>query len=136
MLAFRTALLWLSFALLIIQLFVDVQVGITGGIAFRLAPSALLLIWFLTSLFDRSRLSINHKEIPALAVKAFRILRPLSSITIISGAVFKLLHLAGGNLLLYAGIFLMAVYSTLLFIYARETGKYDPDILEDRDNNE
>lgn len=136
MLGFRTLLLWLAFILIILQQFVDVQTGIAVGMAYRLTPSALLLLWFIISLIDRNKYVINTRRIPAFVSGAFRLLRPLSSITIISGAIFKLLHLPGGNLLLFAGIFLMSFYSTLLYFYARETGRYNPNILDDDENTD
>lgn len=133
MLQFRTILLWLAFVLLILQYFVDIRFSIALGIAFRLTPSALLLLWFLLALFFREKLKIDPANTPRPVLMLFRILRPLSSASIVAGAIFKLLHLPYGNLLLITGIGFMATYSTLLSVFAYEKPADHPDIIDDAD---
>lgn len=132
MLFFRTILLWLAFLLLLIQNFIEFDLdNIYLGIVYRLLPTGLLLLWFGLSVFFREKLKINLAETPGFAVISIRILRPLASIFIVSGALFKILHWPYGNYMLIAGIGFMAVYSTFLSIYSFTGSDQNPEIIDD-----
>lgn len=131
MLHFRTILLWLAFMLLLLQYFIDFRYNINLGIAFRLAPSALLILWFILSLFFKENLKISPEETPKSVLTLLNLLRPLASICIILGAIFKLTALPNGNIMLLAGIGFMALYSSLLSVFAFEKNQKYDDILDD-----
>lgn len=133
MLHFRTILLWLAFLLLVLQHVIDFNSDITLGIIFRLTPSGILLLWFLLSLFFREKLKIQKLNTPAWVFKLLNILRPLASMSIVLGAMFKIMHWPFGNLMLIAGIACMAVYSTILSRFAYVRPEHDPDIIDDLD---
>lgn len=133
MIHFRTLLLWISFGLLILLNFYSFDENIKIGIFIRLIPSGFLLLWFLLSIFVKEKLKINAGDLPKYTIWAFKILRPAASISIVTGAVFKLLHLYFGNGFLIIGIGLMAVYSTLLSIYAVDKQDKPTDIVDDVD---
>lgn len=133
MLHFRTILLWLAFVLLVLQQFIDFNSDITLGIIFRLTPSAVLLLWFLLSLFFREKLKIQKLNTPQWVFKLLNILRPMASMSIVTGAMFKIMHWPLGNLMLIAGIAFMAVYSTILSRFAYIRPEQDPDIIDDLD---
>lgn len=131
MLLFRTILLWLSFSLLILQYFIDVHEVIPGFI-FRLLPSGLLLLWFLLTVLVREKIKIQQHQSKFL-VNLFHIMRPLASISIVLGAILKIMHWPYGNPLLIAGIGFMAIYSTILCKIAIPKDDYNPDVLDDMD---
>jgi hypothetical protein len=130
MLHFRTILLWLAFVLLISQYFITFE-HYTFAIIFRLVPSGILLLWFFLSVFIKDRIKINPKNISRFNLLLIQVLRPLASITIVLGAIFKILHWPYGNLLLIIGIGFMALYSSILSrIYIRKDD-YNPEIVDD-----
>ena len=131
MLHFRTLLLFLAFVLLLIQQFVlfdDIW-----GIAFRLIPSALLIIWFLVSIFNPKKYSIDSEKVSKKIVISIRILRPLASLLIVIGAIFKLMHWTNGNYRIIAGIGVLAVWSFLFSLVAFNQSEYNPEIIDDED---
>jgi hypothetical protein len=130
MLHFRTILLWLAFVLLVSQYFITFE-HYLFAIIFRLVPSGILLLWFFLSVFIKDRIKINPGNISKFNLLLIRVLRPLASMTIVLGAIFKISHWPYGNLLLITGIGFMALYSTLLSrIYIRKDD-YNPDIVDD-----
>jgi hypothetical protein len=133
MLHFRTILLWLAFLLLILQHFIFFN-DITIGLIFRLIPSGILLLWFLLSVFIKENLKIKTSGLSKTLLFFIRILRPAASITIVLGALFKILHWPFGNLMLISGIGFMAVYSTILSKVSIRSEEYNPDILDDFDD--
>ncbi len=133
MLYFRTILLWLAFLLFIIQDFIEFN-NISAGLFFRLIPSGFLLLWFLLSIFIKENLRIESRKLSKGMILSLRILRPSASLSIILGAIFKILHYPFSNFLLIAGIGLMALYSTLLCFIAIHKEDYNPDILDDLDD--
>lgn len=130
MLHFRTILLWLAFIGLVLQYFIDIQINITAAIVFRLAPSALLILWFILSVLFKEHLKIRPEDTPALVLKLMGLLRPLASICVVLGALFKLSGLLNGNFMLLSGIGLMALYSTLLSLYAYDHSVQRDDIID------
>jgi hypothetical protein len=131
MLQFRTILLWLAFILLILQYFITIDSSIYLGILFRLAPSGLLLLWFALSVLIKDKLRINGNETPRFIIFLIKFLRPLASICIVIGALFKILHWPYGNILLIAGIGVMAIYSSVLSRYSYSKIEQNPDIIDD-----
>lgn len=131
MLLFRTILLWLSFILLISQYFIDIR-EIIPGFIFRLLPSGLLLLWFLLTVLVKEKIRIRPSQSKFL-LNVFHIMRPLASISIVLGAILKILHWPFGNPMLIAGIGFMAIYSSILCKIAIPRDDYNPDVLDDMD---
>lgn len=131
MLWFRTILLWLSFVLLISQYFIDVR-AIIPGFIFRMLPSGLLLLWFLLTVLVKEKVRIQPGQSKFL-VTLFHFMRPMASISIVLGAILKILHWPFGNPMLIAGIGFMAIYSTILCKIAIPRDDYNPDVLDDMD---
>lgn len=136
MLHFRTILLWLAFIMLVLQYFVEIRSSITLGIIFRLLPSAILLFWFLLSLFFKVKLKIQVQSTPAWVITLLNILRPMASISIVIGALFKIMHWPFGNIMLIMGIAFMAVYSTILSRFAETGSSQNPDIIDDMNDQD
>ncbi len=130
MLKFRTILLWLAFLLLLAQYFIDIK-NIRLGLIFRLTPSALLLLWFLLSVLIRIRVKIRMENISRPYVIMIKVFRPVASISIVLGALLKIMHWPFGNSMLVTGIGCMAVYSTIISHFATAKEAYDPDIIDD-----
>ncbi len=128
---FRTILLWLAFLLLIVQLFWDYSGNLYLAMLFRLIPSAVLVLWFVFSIFFAQKESIKIDTLPLSKKRQIKLTRVVASFVIITGAVFKLMHWAGGNLLLVSGIGCMAIYSTLITIYGHITSNEQNDIIDD-----
>ncbi len=136
MLHFRTILLWLAFIMLVLQYFIEVRSSITLGIIFRLLPSAILLFWFLLSLFFKVKLKIQVQSTPSWVITLLNILRPMASISIVIGALFKIMHWPFGNMMLIMGIAFMAVYSTILSRFAETGSSQNPDIIDDMNDQD
>lgn len=135
MLHFRTILLFLAFILLVIQGFVYFD-NLRLGIFFRLIPTALLLVWFVSSIFGPKKYTIQLNHSNRKLVSAIKILRPLASLTIIIGAILKILHVSYGNYFLTAGIGLLAFWSLLFSLVAISKDEYNPEIIDDIDPEE
>jgi hypothetical protein len=131
MLAFRTILLWLAFIVLLLQVFISFDDNLILGIIFRLSPSAILLLWFLLSIFFKLNLKIDNELTPNWVIKTISILRPLASLSIVCGAIFKIMHLQYGDLMLLLGIGFMAIYSSFLSAYSSHESGENPDIIDD-----
>jgi len=63
-----------------------------------------------------------------------KILRPAASISIVLGAMLKIMHWPFGNILLIAGIGFMAIYSTILSKISTQKEDYNPEIVDDVDD--
>jgi hypothetical protein len=133
MLLFRTILLWLAFFLLILQNFVIFN-NFTLGLIFRLVPTGILVLWFLLSIFIKDNMKLRPEKLKRHTVILINILRPAASLSIVLGAIFKIMHWPFGTFMLVSGIGFMAVYSTLLSIISKPRDEYNPDILDDSDD--
>lgn len=130
MLHFRTILLFLAFILLLVQEFVLFD-NLRLGIVFRLIPSALLIIWFMVSILSPKKYGIDTNKINKYILTALRFLRPLASISIITGAILKIMHWQYGNYFLIAGIGVLAIWSFLFSLVAFNQAEYNPEIIDD-----
>ena len=133
MIHFRTILLWLAFLLLIAQNIIEIKTSFLFGFIFRMIPSAILLFWFILAIYFKENLKLNVHETPKLVFKLINILRPLANLSIVLGALFKIMHLPFGNLLLITGIGFMAIYSSILSRYSRNKPDNNSDIIDDID---
>jgi len=133
MLHFRTILLWLAFLLLLSQYFINFD-HFAFGLIFRLMPSGILLLWFLLSIFIKDKFKINMEKISTTLLFLIKILRPAASISIVLGAMLKIMHWPFGNILLIAGIGFMAIYSTILSKISTQKEDYNPEIVDDVDD--
>lgn len=131
MLHFRTILLWLAFFLIVLQQIWDYSDNLFLGIIYRLLPSAVLLLWFLVSIFFNETEKLRYDQLSVRIKNLLFILRPLASLTIVMGAVLKLLYWPFGHLALTIGIALMAVYSTIISLYGYSKSEEDNDIIDD-----
>ncbi len=131
MLHFRTILLWLAFFLIILQQVWDYSDNLYLGMIYRLLPSAVLLLWFLISIFFNETEKLRYDKLSLRIKKLLFILRPLASFTIVMGAIFKLLYWPFGNIALAIGIALMACYSTIISIYGYSKTDEPNDIIDD-----
>ena len=135
MLLFRTILLWLAFSLLILRYFISFN-DPHYDLWFMMLPSGILLLWFLLSFFIKEKVRVNLKNLSKIQRFSLLLLRPSASLAIIAGAVLKLLTLPYGNLLLVSGIGFMALYSTLLSLVSIPVDEYNPEIIDDTDEEE
>lgn len=134
MLHFRTTLLILAFVLLLLQNFVSLESDLVLALILRLAPTALLLLWFILTIFFRETLKIDPSQTPRIVMHLIRIIRPIAGLCIITGAIFKLMHWIGANMLLLNGIGAMAIYSLILSLYAKVSHAGNPDIIDDQED--
>jgi hypothetical protein len=133
MLHFRTILLWLAFVLLILQYFINFD-NFTLGLIFRLIPSGILVLWFLLSVFIKDQVKVRTRKLSKFTLLGIQVLRPAASISIVIGALFKILHFPFGNVLLVTGIGFMAIYSSILSMIYVQKDEYNPEILDDLDD--
>lgn len=131
MLHFRTILLWLAFFLIVLQQAWDYTDNLYLGMVYRLLPSAVLLLWFLLSIFFTETEKLRYDKLSNRLKKLLFLLRPLASFTIVLGAIFKLLNWPFGNVSLAIGIALMASYSTIISIYGYSKSDEPNDIIDD-----
>ncbi|MES2616240.1 MAG: hypothetical protein V4613_00060 [Bacteroidota bacterium] len=130
----RTVLLWLAFVLLIVLEFTFIR-DIKLGVLFRLSPTFLLLIWFVIYLLSAKRYQFG-KSVSLKTIQIVNFIRFIANITIVLGAIFKIMHWSGAQLLLVIGIGFLAVWSTLLSKLTIEKIDYNPDIIDDQDEDE
>lgn len=130
---FRTILLWLAFFLIALQQVWDFNGNYLLGMAYRLMPSAVLLLWFLLSIFFNESEKLKSDKLSNSIKKLIYILRPLASFTIVLGAILKIMHWPFGNIALAAGIGVMAIYSTVISIYGYRSSDEPTDIIDDLD---
>ncbi len=130
MLNFRTLLLSLAFIFLVGQEFIFFN-NSSIGLAFRLIPTALLIVWFVLSIFGPQKYKIQVTLSNKRIILALKFLRPLANLSIILGAVLKLLHLNYGNYFLTAGIGFLAIWSLLFSFVANNIDNYNPEIIDD-----
>ena len=128
MLVFRTVLLWVAFVLLVTAEFLTASVQFS--IVFRLIPSALLLLWFVSYLAGRQRYQFK-KEVNNAARRIVLVLKNIANITIIAGAVLRLMYMPYSQLLIVSGIGCLAIWSTFLIVVSEEKLKYNPEIIDD-----
>lgn len=131
---FRSILLWLAFLLVTLQFFWNYSSNVTLAVIYRLLPSIVLLLWFALSVLFKVNVKLKIDTIPKFVVLIFKILRPLSSLTIVTGALIKYNHLAHGNQFLAVGLLFMAINSTIISIYGVDTTDRPNDIIDDQDN--
>ena len=130
---FKTILLWLAFFLIILQQLWDYNGHFTLAMIYRLLPSAMLLLWFLLSIFFSESEKIRYDKMPVNMRKLSFLLRPLASFTIVLGAILKIMHWPWGNIALAAGIGVMAIYSTIISVYGYRSSDEPTDIIDDLD---
>jgi len=133
MLHFRTILLWLAFFLIVLQQVWDYNGSYLLGLVYRMLPSAVLLLWFLLSIFFNESEKIKSDNLSSGTKKLIHILRPLASFTVVLGAILKIMHWPLGNIALAAGIGVMAVYSTIISLYGYRSSDEPNDIIDDLD---
>ena len=131
MLHFRTILLWLAFILIALQQVWDFNGNYLLGLVYRLLPSAVLLLWFLLSIFFNESEKLKSDGLSKTIKKLILILRPLASFTIVLGAILKIMHWPFGNIALATGIGVMAVYSTIISVYGYRSSDEPNDIIDD-----
>jgi hypothetical protein len=128
MLLFRTILLWMAFILLIV-----IELPFTGNLDigfFRLLPSLILVLWFVSYFFKKQRYAVR-RDADRRIVSALGYLRPLANISVIAGAVMRLSRVPYSNIPLIAGIGLLALVSSLWMKVSLERPEYDPEIIDD-----
>lgn len=128
MLIFRTILLWVAFVLLVMAEFITASLQFS--IVFRLIPSALLVLWFVSYLAGRQRYQFK-KGVNKATIRIVLVLKNIANITIIAGAVLRLMHMPYSQLLIVFGIGCLAVWSTFLVFVSEEKLKYNPEIIDD-----
>ena len=133
MLHFRTILLWLAFILIAMQQIWVYNGNYLLGLVYRLLPSAVLLLWFLLSIFFNESEKLKSDGLSNSIKKLILILRPLASFTVVLGAILKIMHWPYGNIALALGIGVMAVYSTIISIYGYRSSDEPNDIIDDID---
>ncbi len=130
---FRSILLWLAFILVTLQFFWDYNGNILFGIIYRLLPTAILLLWFGISLFVKDKIKIDSRKLNKKNILILKYLRPVASLSIVTGAIFKYLHIFNGNILLAIGLFAMAFYSSFLYFIGYSVSDSPNDILDDQE---
>lgn len=130
---FRSILLWIAFVLVTLQFFWDYNGNLFFAVLYRLLPTLILLLWFGLSLFIRVKVKIDPNKLTRTNILMLKYLRPIASISIVTGAIFKYLHLFNGNVLLAIGLFAMAVYSTLLHYIGVASSDRPQDIIDDQE---
>ncbi|MCC6818128.1 MAG: hypothetical protein IT245_04490 [Bacteroidia bacterium] len=93
----------------------------------------MLFIWFGISIVFKINIKINDENLPKIALKLLKFVRPLSNFTIITGAIFKYLHLPFGNIILAFGLLCLAIYFTLLSVYGHIVEDKPNDIIDNQD---
>jgi hypothetical protein len=135
MLHFKTILLWIAFALLVSQSFASFD-NYLLGLIYRQTPIGILLLWFLLSVFLKENHQIRKEKSSKFQYTLIQVLRPLANISIVLGAMLKIMHWPFGNLLLISGIGFMALYSTILSRISILKDDYNPEILDETDPDE
>lgn len=130
----RTVVLWLAFVLLILLDFTFIR-DIKLGLMFRLSPTILLFVWFILYLTGAKGHQFG-KKVSKSTIRVVTIIKFVANITIILGAVFRIMHWTGAQMLLVVGIGFLAVWSTLLSKLTIEKSDYNPDIVDDIDEDD
>lgn len=133
MLHLRTVLLWLAFVLLISLEFVYIS-NFSVAMTLRLGPTFILLLWILSYFFYTRKYTFG-KDVGKGKVRLINFVRVLANIFIVSGAIARIMHYKGAQLLLISGIGLLALWSTFFSVLAVEKKTYDPDIIDSEESN-
>lgn len=136
MLVLRTVFLWLAFAvLLFLELDVLPDLYLRVSAMIRLVPSLLLLAWFVIYLFNKDKYQLS-KNAPKAIVTWLSVLKATANIAIVAGALMRIFHFSYSQLLLVSGIGFLAVWSTVLTYFSVLKSDFNPDIIDDMDDEE
>ncbi len=136
MLVLRTLFLWLAFAVLLFlecNFLPDSYLRISAMI--RLVPSLLLLGWFVIYLFTKDKYIVNRNT-PRFIVNWLTVLKSVANIAIVSGALMRIFHYQYAQLLLVIGIGFLALWSSILTFYSMLKSDFDPNIIDDVEDEE
>ena len=129
MLILKTVLLWIVFILLIV-LEISNDAVFNLGVFFRLTPSLLLAIWFIVHIANRQRYQYK-KDVSKITILVLSVFKTTANATIICGAALKIGHLEYSQILIIIGIGFLALWSTILIGVYEEKGIYNPEIIDD-----
>lgn len=135
MLHFRTILICLAFLTLLISRYVYFS-DYNLNLVLNFAPTVLLILWFLSSIFIHKKYEIDKNKINKTSYKALILVKNLANFSIVLGALFELMHWTGGTQLLITGLGFLSFWSIFISLTFKEKYENDPNIVDDMEDLE
>ncbi len=101
-----------------------------AAIFFYLTPTFLIFVWFAMSYFTRKLFVIPATVKQTAKYRYYSILRNVSSMLLLVGALFTIMHYAHARLIVLIGFGLLSVAAFFQAKFSKRVNKYNPDVID------